>query len=63
MCITYVTSDYREAETSYKVTTNAKPLSSNKEVHSIFRIYASNMSIPWLNKKESCKSFKAELAY
>ena len=32
-------------------------------MNSIFRIYVSNMSIPWLNKKESCKSFKAELAY
>ena len=26
-----------------------------------FVFYASNMSIPWLNKKQSCKSFKVNL--
>ena len=59
MCITYATSDQRNRETSY--------LSYNEceatELKQFFVLYASNMSIPWLNKKQSCKSFQAELAY
>ena len=60
MCITYVTSDYREAETSYLSYNECEATEFKQGIAkwTLFLVfYTSNMSIPWLNKKQSRKSF------